>query len=56
MEDNKILITWETRLDDGFIDKRQIVCNYERSANFLYDELAKKDKTVSIEMECLTND
>ena len=56
MEDNKILITWKTRLDDGYIDKRQIECNYERTAHFLYDELAKLDKTVSIKMEDLTND
>ena len=56
MGNKKILITWKTKLDDGYIDERQIVCNYERSAHFLYDELAKKDKTVSIEMECLTND
>ena len=55
-EDKKFLIIWETRLDDGYIDKRQIVCNYERTAHFLYDELTKQDKTVSIEMECLTND
>ena len=56
MEDDKILITWKTRLDDGYIDKRQIECNYERTARFLYDTLAALDKTASIEMECLTND
>lgn len=56
MEDDKILITWKTRLDDGYIDKRQIECNYGRTAHFLYDTLAALDKTVSIEMECLTND
>ena len=56
MEGNKILIAWETKLDDGHIDKRQIECNYERTAHFLYDELAKLDKTVSIKMEYLTND
>ena len=56
MEDNKILITWKTKLDDGYVDKRQIECNYERTARFLYDTLAALDKTVSIEMECLTND
>ena len=56
MEDDKILLTWKTRLDDGYIDKRQIECNYERTARFLYDTLAALDKTVSIEMECLTND
>lgn len=56
MEDEKFLITWETKIDDGFIDERQIVCNYERSAHFLHDELAKQDKTISIKMEQLTND
>lgn len=56
MGDKKFLITWKTKIDDGYIDERQIECNYERSANFLYDEIAKKDKTVSIRLECLTND
>ena len=56
MEDNKMLITWETKLDDGYIDKRQIECNYERTAHFLYDTLAALDKTASIEMEYLTDD
>ena len=56
MEDNKILITWKTRLDDGYIDNRQIECNYERTAHFLYNTLAALDKTVSIRLEYLTND
>ena len=56
MEDNKILITWKTKLDDGYIDKRQIECNYERTARFLYDTLAALDKTVSIRLEYLTNE
>lgn len=56
VKDEKFLIMWKTRLDDGYIDKRQIECNYERTAHFLYDTLAALDKTVSIEMECLTND
>ena len=56
MEDDKILITWKTRLDDGYVDKRQIECNYERTAHFLYDTLAALDKTASIEMEYLTDD
>ena len=56
MKDDKILIIWETRLDDGYIDTRQIECNYERTAHFLYDELAKLDKTVAIRLEDLTND
>ena len=56
MEDNKMLVTWETKLDDAYIDKRQIECNYERTAHFLYDTLAALDKTVSIRLEHLTND
>lgn len=56
MKDKKILATWKTKMDDGYIDKRQIVCNYERSAHFLYDELSKQEKTVFIEMEYLTNE
>ena len=56
MKDDKILITWKTKLDDGYVDKRQIVCKSETSAKILYNRLAKLDKTVSIEMECLTND
>ena len=56
MEGEKILITWTTKLDDGYIDERQIECNYERTAHFLYDTLAALDKTVSIEMEHLTDD
>ena len=56
MEDSKMLVTWETRLDDGYIDKRQIVCKSKTSAKILYNTLAALDKTVSIEMECLTNE
>lgn len=56
MEDKKFLITWKTKIDDGYIDERQIECNYERTAHFLYDTLAALDKTVAIEMECLTDD
>ena len=56
MEDDKILITWKTRLDNGDIDKRQIECNYERTAHFLHDTLAALDKTVSIRLEHLTNE
>ena len=56
MKDEKILITWKTKLENGYTDKRQIVCNSERSARFLHDEISKQDKTVSIKMEYLTND
>lgn len=56
MKDEKFLITWKTKIDDGFIDERQIECNYERSAHFLYNRLSKQDRTVEIKLECLTND
>ena len=56
MEDDKILITWKTKLDDGYIDERQIVCKSKTSAKILYNRLAKLDKTVSIKMEHLTNE
>lgn len=56
MKDEKFLIMWKTKIDDGYIDKRQIVCNYERSAHFLYDELSKQEKTVFIKMEPYSND
>lgn len=56
MEDNKMLITWKTKLDDGYIDKRQIVCKSKTSAKILHNRLYKQDKTVSIRLEYLTNE
>ena len=56
MEDKKFLIMWKTKIDDNYIDERQIVCKSKTSAKILYNRLAKLDKTVSIEMECLTNE
>ena len=46
MEDNKILIIWETRLDDGYIDKRQIVCKSKTSAKILCNRLANVKSSV----------
>ena len=56
MEDKKFLIMWKTKIDDAFIDERQIVCKSKTSAKILYNRLAKQDKTVSIKMECLTHE
>ena len=56
MGNKKILITWTTRLDDGYIDERQIVCKSKTSAKILCNRLSKQDKTLSIEMEHLTNE
>lgn len=51
-----MLVTWETKLDNGYIDKRQIVCKSRISAKILYNRLSKQDKTVSIKLEYLTNE
>ena len=56
MGDKKFLIMWKTKIDDNYIDERQIVCKSKTSAKILYNRLAKLDKTVSIKMECLTNE
>ena len=56
MEDDKILITWKTKLDDGYIDKRQIVCKSKTSAKILCNRLAKQEKTVLIKMEQYSNE
>lgn len=51
MKKQKYLITWYTQLDNGFIHKRQIMCQSKHSTNIMYDKLAKQDKTISIEVE-----
>ena len=56
MEDNKLFGTRETKLDEGYIDKRHIEGSVEHTARFLYDELAKLDKTVAIRLEYLANE
>lgn len=56
MKDKKFLIMWKTKIDDGYIDERQIVCKSKTSAKILYNRLAALDKTISIEMEQLTNE
>ena len=56
MKDKKFLIMWKTKIDDGYIDERQIVCKSKTSAKILCNRLSALDKTVFIEMECLTNE
>ena len=56
MKDKKFLIMWKTKIDDNFIDERQIVCKSKTSAKILYNRLAALDKTVSTEKERLTNE
>lgn len=56
MEDDKMLITWKTKLDNDYIHTRQIVCKSKTLAKILYNRLSKQEKTVFIEMEYLTNE
>lgn len=48
---SKYQITWYTQLDNGYVHERTIYCKNKFSACHMYDELAKQDNTLSIEME-----
>lgn len=56
MGNKKNLITWKTKLDNGYIHTRQIVCKSKTSAKILHNRLSKQDKTVAIEMEQYSNE
>ena len=47
----KYLITWYTQIDDDYIDVRQIVLKNKYNAKNMYNDLASKSNTISIEME-----
>lgn len=47
----RYLITFYTKLDDDYIDKRQIILKNKYNAIKMYDKLASEQKTVNIEME-----
>lgn len=47
----KYKIIWYTQLSNGFVHERSIYCKNKFSAHKMYDELAKQDNTLSIEME-----
>lgn len=47
----KYLITWYTQIDNDYIDKRQIVVKNKHNAKKMYNDLASRNSTVSIEME-----
>ena len=47
----KYLITWYTQIDDDYIDVRQIVLKNWYNAKNMYNDLASKNNTISIEME-----
>ena len=47
----KYLITYHTKLDNGYIDVRQIICKNKYNAKNIYNKLASKKRTINIEME-----
>ena len=47
----KYLITYHTKLDNGYIDERQIILKNKYNAKRIYDKLAGKKRTINIEME-----
>lgn len=47
----KYLITYHTKLDNGYIDERKIIVKNKYNAKNIYNELASKKRTVNIDME-----
>lgn len=49
----KYLITYYTKLDNGYIDERQIILKNKYNAKRIYDKIASEQRTINIEMEQL---
>lgn len=47
----KYLITWYTQVDNDYIDVRHMVLKSKHNAKNMYNDLASKKNTISIEME-----
>jgi len=47
----KYLITFYTKLDDDYVDKRQMILKNKYNAMKMYNKLSSEQKTVNIEME-----
>lgn len=47
----KYLITYHTKLDNGYIDERQIIIRNKYNAKRIYNSLASETRTVNIDME-----
>lgn len=47
----KYLITYYTKLDNGFIDERQIIIRNKYNAKRVYNNIASEKRTINIEME-----
>ena len=51
----KYIITYYTKLDNGFIDERQIIIRNKYNAKRVYNNIASENSTINIEMEELWN-
>ena len=51
----KYIITYYTQLDNGYIDKRQIIIRNKYNAKRVYNNIASENSTINIEMEELWN-
>ena len=47
----KYLITYLTKLDNGYIDERQIIIRNKYNAKRVYNNLAGEKRTINIELE-----
>lgn len=47
----KYLITYHTKLDNGYIDERQIVLKNKYNAKRIYNKIAGEKRTLNIELE-----
>ena len=47
----KYLITYNTKLDNGYIDERQIIIRNKYNAKRVYNNLAGEKRTINIELE-----
>lgn len=47
----KYLITYHTKLDNGYIDVRQIILKNKYNAKRIYNKIACEKRTLNIELE-----
>ncbi len=47
----KYLITYHTKLDNGYIDERQIILKNKYNANNVYNKITSEKRTLNIELE-----
>lgn len=47
----KYIITYHTKLDNGYIDERQIILKNKYNAKNVYNKIAGEKRTINIELE-----